>query len=308
MKELKREYAPQDIAEAILIEAMEHLADCPMKTAERFRNCATRVEGTLFSINPLLKIESVEGAEFIQSMIEMTAHEGRIIDFGYLPNEVLKTESDRARDVFEAGELQHPFENWIGLTSWEGGFNGYHICPHPIFKEETLVIEIYGVSLPGLGDLIIVYDMVAIKIGGPHNTTLSPLRMDAPEMNTSEEIAKRASNSLDPMVTMLRILADASIPVVHKAAPDKLNKIRLKKGQPPIPSHNVVLTADYVAAFKAHADKRISKGGHHASPIAHWRRAHQRLLASGRTVPVRSSKVNWRDATDLHRLFYRLPK
>jgi hypothetical protein len=85
-----------------------------------------------------------------------------------------------------------------------------------------------------------------------------------------------------------------------------LNKARAKKGLTEIPSHTMVQTRDYVTAFR-HGQSHHEKGKH-ASPIAHWRRAHKRQLASGLIVPVRSSKVNWREAEEMHRLFYRVPR
>jgi hypothetical protein len=125
--------------------------------------------------------------------------------------------------------------------------------------------------------------------------------------NTRKDMEARGANCLDPMVTMLRLLADASVPIVDKPAPVRLNKARTKRGQWQIPAHTAVLTKDYVTAFRA-AHSGHSEKGTHASPVAHWRRAHKRILADGRVVPVRSSKVNWRDSAELHRLLYKVSK
>jgi hypothetical protein len=106
---------------------------------------------------------------------------------------------------------------------------------------------------------------------------------------------------------MLRLLADASIPITYREAPERLNKARVKQGKTPIPAHTTVHTHDYVTSFSHRSTVRgPSKGGHHASPIAHWRREHFRHLADGRVIPVKSSKVNWRDHEELHRMFYRI--
>jgi hypothetical protein len=71
-----------------------------------------------------------------------------------------------------------------------------------------------------------------------------------------------------------------------------------------------VETRDYVSLFAAAVAsiKRNQGTGHHASPVPHWRRAHQRHLVSGKVIPVRSTKVNWRDHGELHRLFSRVKK
>jgi hypothetical protein len=87
-----------------------------------------------------------------------------------------------------------------------------------------------------------------------------------------------------------------------------LNKRRLQQGRFAIPAHTSVQTRDYVTQYNHHkaTSKGEYKGGHHASPIAHWRKAHKRNLADGRIIDVKSSKVNWRDMEELHRMFYRV--
>jgi hypothetical protein len=232
-----------------------------------------------------------------------------MIDFGFLPNDLIKAEAYRSSEMFEAGELQHPFENWLATSWWEGGMNGYHVSPNPIYPNEVLVLELYGISVPNVGDAVMIYDIVSIETqtlaDGSHKTFLKPARTCIEE--TKATLQLRGSNSLDPVVTMLRLLADASVPVIPKPAPERLNKQRTRQGKFTIPQHTLVQTRDYVASFTGsqQAAKPVGKGGHHASPTAHWRRAHSRVLASGRVVTVRSTKVNWRDTEELHRLFYR---
>lgn len=293
---------PQDMAADIVAKLLEHLADWPIRSAEAFRN-ALLGDG-LFAINPLFPVREEEEVMFLRSTVKNTVAEGRMIDFGFIPNAVIREESERSRHIFEAGELQHPYESWLAVTAWEGGYNGYHISPNPKFPGEILVIELYGVAFPQVADAVLVYDIVSIKAKAG-NTQVAPTRLQYAE--TEQQIRARGSNSLDPLVTMLRLLADASVPVTVYEAPPKLNRNRARQDRFAIPGHTVVHTKDYVASFHAAAGKRHGAGnGTHASPIAHWRRAHQRHLASGQVVPVRSSKVNWRDTQELHRLFYRV--
>jgi hypothetical protein len=305
-------FLENDEAKKVVLELFQHLADWPIKTAEAFRN-AVLGDGYLV-INPMLNIQHEDSAKFLQELIRRTVAEGRMIDFGFIPNDLIQTESFRSRDAFEAGELQHPFDSWLAVSAWEGGMCGYHISPNVRYPDEILVLELYGVSIPGGVDAVIIYDVVSIQIArseGKINTLLHPLDMimDNKMGEATIEIAmqKRGANSLDPLVTMLRLLADASVPVEPKPAPERLNRQRAKHGKFPIPAHTVVDTKDYVASYRSDiaSPTRMGKGGHHASPMAHWRRAHQRTLASGRVVAVRSSKVNWRDTEELHRLFYR---
>lgn len=295
-------------AAEILTLAMEHLGDWPIATAERFRN-AILGEGYM-AVNPLLDMDQEIALSYLRSVIQQTVSEGRMIDFGFIPNSVIKHESAHCRSMFELGELPHPYDTWLGLSSWEGGSCAYHVSPHPIQTDETLMIEIYGVTLPSGVSVVLIYDIVSIKVESVGNTRLSPSFMKFPDghVQSQLELSNRGANSLDPLVTMLRLLADASVPITHTETPVKLNKARAKIGKFPIPGHSVVHTRDYVAAFTTHRGKHASKGGHHASPIAHWRRAHARHLSSGKIVSVRSSKVNWRDPAELHRMFYHIRK
>jgi hypothetical protein len=305
----------EDAVKAITL-MLEHLADWPMRSAEAFRN--TILGDGLLAINPMLNIHEEKDVKFLRHTLKQTVAEGRMVDFGFIPNDVIKAESIRSRHMFEAGEFQHPYESWLAVSSWEGGFNGYFIAPNwqhgdkefwALHGLNTLVMELYGVSLPNGRDAILVYDIVSIAAKGIGNTIVSPAAMIFPHghKETEQEIRNRGSNSLDPLVTMLRLLADASIPVVYKEEPVRLNVARAKQGKHKIPGHTVVQTRDYVATFTHAGSKRgEAKGGHHASPIAHWRRAHQRHLADGRVVLVRPSKVNWRSTEELHRMFYRV--
>jgi len=298
---------PQDLAAAVVGLLFENLAKHPIKTAEAFRNAA--LDGML-AINPMLEVTAEGDVNYLRTAIHDTVAAGRMIDFGFIPNAVIKSESLATRHMFEAGELAHPFEHWLGITSWEGGCNGYLVVPHPIKPYDTLVVELYGVSMPHVGDALLIYDMVSIQTNGIGDTRVSPAYMRYPKghAETVQEQRNRGSNSLDPLVTMLRLLADASVPITHVASPEKLNKARARRGKPPIPAHHVVCTKDYISQIHA-AKHRLTQGdgtGRHASPAAHWRRGHMRHLSSGKLVLVRASKVNWRGPEDLHRKFYKI--
>ena len=293
----------QDDAKALLMDILTNLADRPIRSADAFRNA---VLGGGFTMNPLLGDFTPEEVEPLRRSLKNAVAEGRMIDFGFLPNELLVQESNRARAPFEAGELEHPFDEWLGVAAWEGGMCGYLFTLDPGNKNHLVSVELYGVTVPNLIDTILVYDMVAIEVRGPGQTQIWPSRFNTFAVESPDALMKRGSNSLDPLVTMLRLLADASIPVIDRPAPAKLNKARTARGKWPIPPHTEVQTRDYVSAFRAAATAHATKGGHHASPIAHWRRSHMRHLSTGKVIPVRSTKVNWRDSAELHRLFYRV--
>lgn len=300
---------PAEIAVEIIIQLFDTMKAYPIKTAEGFRNAA--LGNGMFAINPLLDINKRPDVDFLMDVIRKTIREGRMIDFGFISNKVLKAECVRAREVFEAGELRPPYPTWLAVSSWEGGMCGYYFSPYNTDADDRepnriLGVELYGVSHPSLPDAVLVNDIVSLEVVGPGETRIHPYPMINGVLDTDDGIQTRGANLLDPLVTFLRFLADASIPIVDRPAPEKLNRHRVRQGKFPIPAHTRVETRDYVSMMTRHASHQAPQGGHHASPIAHWRRAHQRQLGGGRVVPVRSSKVNWRDTEELHRLFYRI--
>jgi hypothetical protein len=272
---------------------LTNLRSCPIRTAEAFRKAI--LENGHFGISPAIDIATEEDVLAAQAALVDVVSSGRMIDFGYLPSDLLAEESHRSRDLFEAGEFEWPYEDWFAVSSWEGGMCGYLFTRYhsPRYPGRIYSTEFYGVALPGELPTVLLYDIIGIE-PAPDNTLLWPCKFVVPQ-SEAEDI-KRASNSLDPLVTFLRILADASIPVIDRPAPEKLNKARAKAGKRPIPAHHEVLTRDYVSMFRAGKHAKPAKGGHHASPRAHWRRSHKRTLASGKVVSVRSSRINWREA------------
>lgn len=296
--------AHPELAMDVIIKVFDNLDKYPIKTAARFRN-ALLGDG-MVAINPLLNIGKKEQVEALLMMLRHVVIEGRMIDFGHVPNAVLKAECLRARDSFEALEMPHPYIDWLAVSSWEGGMCGYYFAVDPADPRRVLIVETYGVSLPDKGDAILVNDIIAIEVVGPQQTRIVPFPLIDESMETVPDMETRGANVLDPLVTFLRFLSDASIPITDQPAPARLNRQRVARGTFEIPAHSRVETRDYVSMMSHHGKpSRASQGGHHASPVAHWRRAHQRHLATGKVVPVRSSKVNFRDVTELHRLFYR---
>jgi hypothetical protein len=306
------DYLGGKMAERLLLEILDHLADRPLKTASVFRNAVVG-DASIVAVNPMLVISKLAETALhtMVADIQDTVREGRMIDFGRVPNAVIKAESTRSREMFEAGELLHPYpEGWLGVTWWEGGCNGYYVRPSSRGPGDVMVAELYGVAT-SVGDAVMLYDTVHVQVHGIGDTKVTPAPMHMSQGWNGDEkkfVIGRAANSLDPLVTMLRLLADASVPVERVVAPEKLNRARVKAGKSPIPDHSVVHAHDYISQLTAHASRRTAGDGtgRHASPVAHWRRSHQRHLSSGRVVQVRSSKVNWRDHAEIHRLFSRV--
>jgi hypothetical protein len=299
---------PHELATSIVEAMVEEMSAHPIRTAEGFRNAV--LDG-MIAINPMLELDNDERKiKFMMQAIREAVREGRMIDFGYIPNELIKATSLRTRSAFEAGELPHPYDHWLGVSSWEGGMCGYvFTCGKS--EREVLCMELYGIAVPGLPPSVLINDVVSIETvdtDGGCDTLITGAMLVDNMLSSHEAVQKRGANLLDPLVTFLRMLSDASVAIVDVPAPERLNRQRVKRGKTPIPAHTRVLTRDYVAKFHpsrtSHGDD--GQGGHHASPIPHWRRSHMRHLSGERVVQVRSSRVNWRGSEELHRLFYRV--
>lgn len=83
-----------------------------------------------------------------------------------------------------------------------------------------------------------------------------------------------------------------------KRAPSILNEKRKRAHKPMIPQHYDVDAQEYLAALKSNTES-AANGGHHASPLPHIRRAHERIMSDGRRIWVRSSLVNVRSEGDI---------
>ena len=83
-----------------------------------------------------------------------------------------------------------------------------------------------------------------------------------------------------------------------KQAPSIANKRRVRQGKHPLPAHYDVDAAEYLTALRTERDSQ-DRGGTHASPIPHLRRAHERVLGNGKRIWVSSSLVNVRNEGDI---------
>lgn len=268
-------------------------------SAAAFRN-AILGDGILM-MNPALDVQACPKgwAEKMREtyLVDVVAS-GRMVDFGYLPNDVVRAEAARAEEPMKAGDLVHPYSEWLAISRWEEGANCYFINGS---TGGFSVVEFYGFVQPNGDPTLFLTDLALVRPDG--GAILAPLTIP----QSLEADQARVSNLVEPVATMLYLLANSSVRVGRWNPPTKQNLARIKAGRPSLPSHTVVEAGDYVTALRAHQASDVQAGGHHASPVAHWRRGHRRLLASGRVVPVAASHVNWRDGAEVHRLFYRGP-
>jgi len=310
--------APQSIANQLMIEVFSNLRAWALPSAASYRNAALGYAGRSgksisgLMVNPMLAIAEVDEADSLMKTMADTIRRGCMLDFGFIPNDIIKRDSIRFRDSFEAGEFTHPYDQWVAVARWEGGMCGYFVMTGPD-NITTVVAETYGVRVPEqpsgvpAHDSILIHDVISIRTDGPGRTDIRCFPMHPKADSMAQDL--RGANSLDPLVCFLALLANAAVPVHHIAAPEKLNKNRLKLGKSPIPMHTRVETEGYVTYVQKYGTarpRREHQGGTHASPVMHPRRAHDRRLASGVVTPVRATRVNWREAEDVQRMFYRM--
>lgn len=96
----------------------------------------------------------------------------------------------------------------------------------------------------------------------------------------------------------IAILNTRGCSVDLRRAPSIANRKRVRQGKYPIPAHYDVDAAEYLTALRAEKESH-DRGGTHASPIPHLRRAHERVLANGSRIWVSFSLVNVRNEGDI---------
>jgi hypothetical protein len=103
---------------------------------------------------------SEEEVTYISELCLAAVNAGRLIDFGYLPNEVIKQGGHRGGPLYNIGGLGHPFRDaWIFLHAWEEGaavylvhlrdkdrpnggrFEAAELCPVRLFGKPALVVS-----------------------------------------------------------------------------------------------------------------------------------------------------------------------
>src|ERR1700733_9406307 len=235
---------------------------------------------------------------------------GRMINFGFWPNDAIKQGGKRGGPLWARGFIGMPFiEPWVLYHTWEGGPAVYLVNPYgdrPTGNSwevaELQPAEVKGEHMLCIGDrgLFRFPDQAIVDWNkyGAHMTpnTIRYMEGDAGrQLNNGDAPAGSAAGNVgDPVMLALLILNTRNIARETIHAPAKLNKARIKNRKAPIPPHDVVYSAPYVTAI---ANRRTGehgedRGGHHASPIPHLRIGHPREYASGRTIFIKDTIAN----------------
>lgn len=245
----------------------------------------------------------------IAETAETAVRAGRLIDFGNLPNEVIRHGGNRGGPLYSQGAIGHPFSQpYVFMHTWGEDMAAVYLVtplePDKLAGGDCEAIELQPVKVAGEAALIISDRILLEPDRDPnhHQYYCSAIpavwRFLPGAPNQGKPPAHAAGgNVLDPLMTGLLILNTRGIARETVAVSDKLQKARRKSGKPPIPPYDRVMSAPYVTAIEARRarGRNEPKGGTHASPIPHLRMGHPRTYASGVKCFVRDALVNMSD-------------
>lgn len=247
--------------------------------------------------------------ETVSDMAYNAITAGRFIDFGYWPHDVIKFCGNRGGPLYYEGAMPMPFqEPWMFMHLWNLHENRAPspavYLVHTLDEVEFEVVEFEAMTIHGRRMLTIADRAILLhhneisRSGNKYHCSVAPScwRWEYPELNGDAGPEKAAaSNVLDPVMTALLMLSTTGVVREIVPAPAKLNKHRVAKGKPPIPSYQRVASEEYSTAILARGQRRAkgeALGGHHASPVAHIRMGHFRSYESGKRSFIRDTLVN----------------
>jgi hypothetical protein len=245
---------------------------------------------------------------------------GRYIDAGFIPNEVIISESVRSGKLYVQGYVGMPFssDTWVLYHTWDAeGCDGPSSAAYvvlPMEEPSFAIIELQPLSLRDRVRALAVGDAAQFTPGDPSatkTTFLADVRVSSLRLMLERGLGgmgaatgqASANNLLDPVMCVIGMLATDGINVERLEPPAKLNRARVKSGKQPFPSRLVVASGPYVTAIlgRRHGKAGDTPKGHHASPVCHLRRGHPRRYADGKTIWIRDTLVNARDGSTVIR-------
>jgi hypothetical protein len=242
----------------------------------------------------------------IGEMARRAVMAGRVIDFGFLPNQVMSWGGKRGGPLWQKGAIGQPFEDpWLMLHTWEKGTGVYLVNPAVGGMEiaELQPLRIDADKVLTVGDRGKFFNDDSANPNYHAVIVPCPIRyIGIPELrehvnknmrddDTPEQAA--SGNIGDPVSTGLLILATRAVPRERVEADPKLQRARAKRGKEPLPPYEVVDTREYVTAILARGKQRggEDQGGTHRSPVPHVRMGHPRDYASGRSIWIADTLV-----------------
>ena len=234
--------------------------------------------------------------------------QGRLIDFGMLPNELMKFGGNRGGPLWNMGGFGQPFSDpWLLYHTWERGACLYlvnpkdngnlEVCefqPATIADDKILMIADRGLFIRQPEKELAANKYHCAVAPAVIRFLQRPPGFD--DINNGGAPGNAAAGNIgDPVMCALMILNTRNVPRETVAVGERLNRARRKSGKLPIPPFDRVLTAEYVTAIMtrgARSARSEDRGGSHASPIPHLRLGHPRQYATGRSIFIRDTLVN----------------
>jgi hypothetical protein len=251
--------------------------------------------------------------ELIGDMAFEAVKAGRLIDFGELPNALIKDGGHRGGPLYAAGVLNQPFRDpWLLYHTWDERNAAVYLinpCEPDRPNGDCEVVELEPAQFAGQGTLTIgdrILYLPEPEKPDSYSARCAPsiwrFMPGAEAINNGEAPENAAAgNVLDPLMTCLIMLSTNGIERETVRVADKLQRARAKSGKPPIPPYDRVNSAPYVTAMMLRGRPRAgeSLGGTHASPVPHIRRGHLRTYASGVQSFIRDTLVGVTEDTRL---------
>lgn len=268
----------------------------------------------------------------LHNMCASAVTSGRLIDFGFWPNAVIKESGNRGGILYNESALGHPFsEPYLIMHTWSDpklhadlGMENYQascvylINPFPQQGETCISFEactfetltIANERTLCVGDRLWFHgdmskgrnDYCANVIPFAHRWLSEPRMLAAFQSQLTDGRnfeSAAAANVLDPLMTALMILNTRGVKQETVAPSPKLARARARSGKTPIPPYRRVDSQGYVTALLARSQGRHgpSLGGTHASPVMHLRRGHWRNYETGQRSFIRDTLVNADETT-----------
>lgn len=219
---------------------------------------------------------------------------GCVFDLGYMPNGIIITESDRARELYRGDYIGHPFSRpWVIYHTWESGSCLYLVVPGKSPAEEQLFFELRPSHVDG-NRVIVMNDVASVRFPPDQAAGSCFLRWRWQDLENGPSGKEVISNCVEPVLAAMLLLVTENVQTSRVTAQKHFrSKTPLRPGETDAGTYFRVHAAPYVTALLSRATRsKAPAEGTHASPIPHLRRGHIRNLPNGKTTWVRDCLVN----------------
>jgi hypothetical protein len=252
--------------------------------------------------------QSAKDWKRIAAQASQCAKDGRIFDLGLIApsNEAIDLAFDLVND--DDSQLRAPYREFAVVAKIRLPTLDADIAPDDDVDLNTLLVlqsddsgrlikMAAAVMMNEMDESHYTWRLISVILFDPERPGQLAGAATYPTLTDAERRAAASYYHLCNYVLML--LADDRIPAKLVEAPEKLQKARLRRRKPPLPSYWSVCAAAADPLYSTHisthgaAPKRpaiIAPSGRHVTP--HTRRGHWRQLPSGKKTWVRDARIN----------------